>query len=260
MCYTLSEVIKVNNIGDRLALLRKTKKISQKELASTIFVSDKTISSWEMNRTSPNLEDIVKLSDALDTTCTYLLYGDIDKLDVEIEIKIRLTEEEYNCIDSKMIKEAEFLKEIKQKDTYYNPEYRSFLNDSIISEWLRIGERGGKIILNYKHWYNIHCDEFEVEIDNKSNLEKIFKVLGLKKIAIVDKLRKTYFYNDKYEVALDKVENLGYFIEIEVKNYDDTILNEYDKLLKLAKNLGLNLAKIDKRGYPYYFLNLKNNK
>lgn len=250
----------MDNIGDRLALLRKTKKISQKELASIIFVSDKTISSWEMNRTSPNLDDIVRLSDVLDTTCTYLLYGDIDKLDVETEIKIKLTEEEYNCIYLKMKNEAKFLKEIKQKDTYYNPKYRSFLNDDIISEWLRIGERGGKVILNYKHWYDIHCDEFEVEVDDKSNLEKIFKVLDLEKIAIVDKVRNTYFYKDKYEVALDKVEKLGYFIEIEVKNYDDTILNEYDKLLKLAKYLGLNLDKIDKRGYPYYFLNSNNDK
>ena len=47
---------------------------------------------------------------------------------------------------------------------------------------------------------------------------------------------------------------MGYFIEIEVKNYDTSIMEEYDKLLELAKQLNLNLDNIDKRGYPYHFI------
>lgn len=31
-------------------------------------------------------------------------------------------------------------------------------------------------------------------------------------------------------------------------------MNEYDKLLKLAKKLRLNLDNIDKRGYPYHLI------
>lgn len=62
------------------------------------------------------------------------------------------------------------------------------------------------------------------------------------------------FYLGKYEVALDYVKNLGYFIEIEVKEYSTSATDEYDKLLKVAKNLGLNLNNIDKRGYPYHLI------
>ena len=83
---------------------------------------------------------------------------------------------------------------------------------------------------------------------------KIFNRIGLEKIAIVDKVRSTYFYLDKYEVALDRVKNLGYFVEIEVKKYDDTAEKEYDELLRLAKRLNLNLDNQNKKGYPYYFL------
>lgn len=60
----------------------------------------------------------------------------------------------------------------------------------------------------------MYCDEYEVEIDDDKNLDKIFQILGLEKIAIVNKVRNTYFYLNKYEVALDYVDNLGYFIEI----------------------------------------------
>ncbi len=64
----------------------------------------------------------------------------------------------------------------------------------------------------------MYCDEYEVEIDDEDNLNKIFLILGLEEIALVDKKRKTYIYQDKYEIALDAVEKLGNFIEIEVKN------------------------------------------
>ena len=140
---------------------------------------------------------------------------------------------------------------------YYQPMHRKFLkkDKETINEWLRIGIRGNKKILNYKNWYdNMYCDEYEVEIDNDKNLDKIFKILGLEKIATVNKVRSTYLYLNKYEVALDYVDNLGYFIEIEVKKYDDYAIKEYDNLIKIAKDLNLNLNNIDKKGYPYHII------
>ena len=73
-----------------------------------------------------------------------------------------------------------------------------------------------------------------------------------------NKNRKTFIYLDKYEIALDHVQGLGYFIEIEVKKYSKEPFKEYDDLLKVAKSLNLNLDNIDKRGYPYHII-YKNN-
>ena len=71
---------------------------------------------------------------------------------------------------------------------YWTNKRVHFLNDNEINEWLRIGERGNKTILNYKNWHdNMYCDEYEVEIDNSENLDKIFNIIGLEKIAVVDK-------------------------------------------------------------------------
>lgn len=47
-------------IEEKIKRIRK-EKISQQELANKLFVSDKTISSWEQNRTEPNLDMIVKI-------------------------------------------------------------------------------------------------------------------------------------------------------------------------------------------------------
>ena len=246
------------NLGKRLSKLRKEKKMMQEELANLLYVTNKTISSWETDRTEPGLEMLIKLSEILDCSVGYLIYGENPKSDIETEIKIKITENEYKYLDEFM-KNALFLKENRQLDTYYQPTYRKFLKEKQINEWLRIGERGNKKILNYKNWHdNMYCDEYEVEIDNSNNLDKIFNILGLERIAIVDKKRKTFFYLDKYEIALDYVKELGYFIEIEVKKYSRNPLEEYDDLLKVAKSLNLNLDNIDKRGYPYHII-YKNN-
>ena len=84
------------NYGERISKLRKTKNITQKELATKLYVNDKTVSSWELNRTEPSLEMIIKLSEILECSASYLIYGDNSKDNIEMEIKIRLAKEEYD--------------------------------------------------------------------------------------------------------------------------------------------------------------------
>lgn len=251
------------DVGKRITNLRKKKNITQQELAKKLYVTDKTISSWEANRTEPSLEMLINLSEIFDCNMSYLVYGKTRRSDIETEIKIKLSEKEYKELDLFLKENANSKGETKQVDTYYEPSYRKFIHDELdkglsIQEWLRIGIRGNKTILNYKNWYdNKYCDEYEVEIDDAKNLDKIFHILGIEKLIIVDKMRKKYMYLDKYEISLDYVEKLGYFVEIETKKYDSNPLEEYDNLLKIAKSLNLNLENIDKVGYPYHLLREK---
>lgn len=46
--------------------LRKNKKITQEELAQKMNVTQKCISSWEVGRTSPSIEKIIKLAEIFD--------------------------------------------------------------------------------------------------------------------------------------------------------------------------------------------------
>ena len=235
------------NYGERISKLRQGKNITQKELALKLYVTDKTISSWESNRTEPSLEMIVKLSEILECSASYLLYGNKIKDNIEIEIKVKLTKEEYDNLNKLMKLKENLLLESNQQDIYY----QSYCINNNINRLLRIRLSGNKKILTYKNYDNkIYCEEYEVEVDNSDKIKKIFDFIGLKKIVEVKKERKIYSYKDKYEVSLDKVDSLGYFIEIEVKGTIKNYLEEYDNLLKNSKNLGLNLNNIEQKRYP----------
>ena len=235
------------NYGERISKLRQSKNITQKELASKLYVTDKTISSWESNRTEPSLEMIIKLSEILECSASYLLYGDNFKDNIEMEIKIKLTKEEYEKLNKKMKLIGKFLLQSNQQDIYYQTDYF----DGDIDKLLRLRLSGNKKVLTYKKYNNnMYCEEYEVEINNSNNLIKIFDSIGLKKIIEVKKERNIYSYQDKYEVSLDKVDNLGYFIEIEVKGTINDYFEEYDNLLKNSRNLGLNLNNIEQKRYP----------
>ena len=60
------------NIADRIQHLRKSRGISQEELAEQIGVSRQAVSKWESGQSTPDLEKIILLSDyfdVADTTC-----------------------------------------------------------------------------------------------------------------------------------------------------------------------------------------------
>ena len=61
------------NIGLNISNLRKEKNLTQEELAKLINVSPKTISSYETNRSIPNIEILILLSKALDTSINDIL-------------------------------------------------------------------------------------------------------------------------------------------------------------------------------------------
>lgn len=63
------------NVADRIQNLRKTKGISQEQLAEAIGVSRQAVSKWESEQSTPDLEKIVLLSDFFDVTTDYLLKG-----------------------------------------------------------------------------------------------------------------------------------------------------------------------------------------
>lgn len=261
MWYNLIREAICMNYGNRISEFRKSKNITQSELADFLYVTDKTISSWEKNRTEPSLELLIKLSEIFECSVGYLVFGDNPKNNIELEIKIKINEKMYNYLKQLLKDKAKFLNESKQHDIYYQPIHRKFLNSQRVKEWLRIGKRGNKNILTYKNYHdNVYCDEYEVEIDDINNLDKIFEILGLEKIAVVDKVRAKYFYLNKYEISLDKVEKLGYFIEIEVKEISETPILEYEELLRLAKKLNLNLDDIEVKRYPYQIIELNENK
>lgn len=65
-----------NSLGRRLASLRKEKGFTQKQVAEMLNISNKTLSSWEVGNTMPDLEVLPKLADIYGVSCDKLLRGD----------------------------------------------------------------------------------------------------------------------------------------------------------------------------------------
>lgn len=177
--------------------------------------------------------------------------------DTEIEIKIPLSEKTFFELKNKLQKEAKFVKKSSQSDIYFNAPHRDFLAPKFPFEWLSIRKRGGKAILNYKHWLpedakiHTHCDEFETEIASPEKMEKIFSALNFKKLVAVEKEREVYEYNGEFEIGLDTVKDLGHFVEIETIKDFGSVEAAREKIFKLAEKLGIDASNPDQRGYPY---------
>lgn len=62
-------------IGKNIKAIRVSQKMEQKELANRLHISNKTISSWECDRTEPNIGMFEKIAEALNVTKTELLEG-----------------------------------------------------------------------------------------------------------------------------------------------------------------------------------------
>lgn len=63
------------NIAGRIQHLRKSKGISQEELADQVGVSRQAVSKWESEQSAPDIEKVVLLSDFFNVTTDYLLKG-----------------------------------------------------------------------------------------------------------------------------------------------------------------------------------------
>ena len=63
------------NMSDRIQYLRKTKGISQEELADKVGVSRQAVSKWESEQSTPDLEKVIIMSDFFGVTTDYILKG-----------------------------------------------------------------------------------------------------------------------------------------------------------------------------------------
>lgn len=61
--------------GDNLKKLRMSHGLNQEDLAAKFGVSQKTISSWETNRTEPNMGIVQQIADYFNVTTDEMIYG-----------------------------------------------------------------------------------------------------------------------------------------------------------------------------------------
>ena len=233
-------------LGEKIKKIRAINNLTQSELAEIFYVSEKTISSWENNRTTPDLNTIYNISDYFKKSFYYLINDDYDTDNInEIEIKLNVNEKEYNRILNIIRKNSINKSKVDQIDTYYA------LNTN--NEWLRIRNEDGKYIFNYKKKIdNSHYEKYDVLIDNVNNLNKILSALGIIKLGTINKNRISYLYKDKYVFSFDDVTDIGMFIEIELINKSEDFEKDFCDLLNIMKDLKIDLNMVDTKKYIDY--------
>jgi len=179
----------------------------------------------------------------------------------DIEIEIQVNVEKIEPLLEFLAKSSQFVSEKRQIDEYFTPTHRDFLAVRPAVEWLRLRNSDGVFSFNYKNWHtdeqgkSHYCDEYETKIDDIDQLKKILQALNFQSLVKVDKLRKTYLYQD-YEIAIDKIEGLGDFVEIEYKgasqDVDPKIIT--NEMVKFLKDLGCGKILRNYVGYPFQLL------
>lgn len=228
----------METIGERIKKTRKNLGYTQEDLANKLYFSDKTISSWEKNRTKPDIASLCLLSEKLNTSIDYLLYGDKKVINQELEIKIRLTYNEYLRILNDVSNNSKEIDKFKEVDEYFKTKDNNM--------WLRIRESKNSIILSLKKLIKENkFSKYVVTVNNKGSMKAILTDLNYKSIGIISKTRMIFNYRNDYEIYFDDVLDLGYFIEIKAKNQNIT----YDDIINVCKHFSMNTKNIESKKY-----------
>ncbi|MBL7206214.1 MAG: class IV adenylate cyclase [Candidatus Aenigmarchaeota archaeon] len=173
-----------------------------------------------------------------------IINGDFLK---EVELCFRIDSEKEKKIQDKL-KEF-FVKKVTETDTYFFPPHKDFFANKNGKENLRIRDSNGKVKLTYKNvvynnWEYSHSIEKTVTVNDSKELIEILKSLGFK-IHITIVKEREIFENDKFKITIDKIEDLGFFAEIEWNCEENE--NALEECKKMAKEL--ELEEIEDKGY-----------
>ena len=147
--YSCKEGDIMNNLGKKIKEERIKKGLTQQEFADLLYVSDKTISSYECGRTIPDINTLFKISNILDVNLYSLIDTNLNNLNnLEIEVKLKVSMQEFNRIKNIIKKDDSSIFKCNMIDHYYVPTYKEFNN-----EWFRIRNENNKYILTYKTNY-----------------------------------------------------------------------------------------------------------
>jgi adenylate cyclase, class 2 len=157
---------------------------------------------------------------------------------LEIELKARVPDLE-PVRSALLAKGARYTGRVHEHDIYYNAPHRNFARTD---EALRVRYAGGKSVVTYKGAKIKDLglkarEELNTAVESGEVIGEILARLGFTKTAEVDKWRENYRFGDA-SIALDEVERLGKFVEIEVIADTETQAAA-EKIDKIKKELGI---------------------
>jgi adenylate cyclase class 2 len=157
---------------------------------------------------------------------------------IEIEIKARA---DHEALRKRLKQEGAALERaVEQSDVYYNAPDRDF---GKTDEALRLRREGGQVFLTYKgkklDARSKTRKEVEVEVADFDRMEDVLYSLGYRTTLRVHKVREIYHLGGAV-VCLDRVDDLGDFVELEAMAVDERAMAERrDWLINEIRRLGV---------------------
>lgn len=154
----------------------------------------------------------------------------------------------------------------KTIDEYYYDPLRDLLKpdaNNQLNSCLRLREKNNEYTITYKDdvfgngkW--LYSNELETKVVSIDILKQIFNKLGLVKFIEINNEKETYLFNE-YEIVLDKVANLGVFMEVEYCTVDDIdVLKKKKEIQEFINSMKINVSEELNMGKPEMYMKKHN--
>ncbi len=171
----------------------------------------------------------------------------------ELEVKLQLDETQFNNL---LLMASNDTSETigEQIDMYFCPKSSDF-REYMKTKCLRIRKEGKKSSLDYKEIigsgeeYAQQLIEYSTQIEDMRQMSFILKQLDFQLVIEIIKERYEFVLEELYKVSLDKVKNLGFFIEIEVIDKNMSYKDAGTCLKNIVEKLDLSGNTVNKEGY-----------
>jgi len=175
---------------------------------------------------------------------------------LEVETKLAIPESEVSKVRERILKIAKFEKKGVKADDYFAIQKKGYPKKAF-----RIRAMNDEYEVNFKKWLKKYWtreivvkQEFEFKLKGKEqvgDLLSLFKDLGFSEWVRKIKKNETYLYNKdkRLGIELNKVKNLGWFMEIEYLAKKNEIKAARNKIMMVLKELKMPLEWVDNTGY-----------
>lgn len=178
----------------------------------------------------------------------------------EVEIRFKVMESEYSSV-LELLKQRCIVSESIQDDQYYCDKVYADTNTTNKCPYvLRIRQSDIRNVLTYKSFVDGGTSwiEEETEISNVDSMRKILQYLGNTEYLRIKKERKSGKYGN-IEVNLDRIKDLGVFVELELM-HDDVEFAKTELRNFLSEELQCRNAEVVDRGYVQLMEDYLSNK
>ncbi len=173
---------------------------------------------------------------------------------LEVETKVKI--DDVPKLRNKIKKIARFEKKESRGDDYFALQKRGYPKKSF-----RIRDDGKKLIVNFKkHLKKLYGQgvvvkrEFEFELSDMKHIGNFLALLddfGFREWVKKRKTTESYLYKKDKRVVIEinKVQHLGYYMEIEYKAKNAEVEKARKKILQVLQELEIDKSQIDNIGY-----------